>query len=272
MPFMFIIYLTMVLLCVAHATNTRQERYWLLIVLIPVIGAVLYTALIVIPQLINGRDTVGGFTGFELPGAPKGSVRSAERDLALARTPENLFRYAEALVGADRYADAEVLLRELSGNEIFANRPKFLMLDAKVKLKLGRYREAMATLDAYRAKHEFRSQTEALVLYAYAYEGLNDFDGADAVYRNSVDRIGGEELRYYYGLFLARNGRNFEARSVFQNLVARVERMPRFYRSQQAPWVRKAKAALRSAPVEARTTPFRRREDLGAPPSDDVAK
>jgi hypothetical protein len=247
MPFMFIIYLTLVLLCVAHATSTGQERYWLLIALVPVIGAVLYTAFIVIPQLMTDGASGGNFTGYKLLGAPKGGVRSAERELAMARTPENLFRYAEALAGDDRYADADVFLRELSANELFASRPKFLMLDAKVKLKLGHYREAMAALDAYRARHEFRSQTEALVLYACAYEGLHDFDSANAVYRNSVDRIGGEELRYYYGLFLARNGRNFEARSVLQNLVARVERMPRFYRSQQAPWVRKAKAALRLA-------------------------
>lgn len=247
MPLMIIIYLMLVLLCAAHITNTGQERYWLLIILIPIAGAVLYTAFVVLPDVMSARSASGG-SPFGGGGANAvRNLRAAERSLAVVRTPDNLFRYAELLASDGRYREADVFLRELSANEVFASRPKFLLLDAKAHLRLGRYREALEALDKYRAQHEFRSQTEALVLYACAHEGLRDFDSADAVYRNSVDRIGGEELRYYYGEFLARNGRISEARQVFDQLIARVNRMPRFYRTQQAVWVRKARHALNSS-------------------------
>jgi hypothetical protein len=246
MPLMLIIiYLTLVLLCAAHITNTGQERYWLLIILIPIAGAVFYAVFVVLPGLLNSRRSSGA-SGFSRGGPARG-LRAAERALAVARTPENLFHYAEMLAAEGRHQEADRLLRELDSNDLFASRPRFLLLDAKTHLRLGRYRQALETLERYRARHEFRSQTEALVLCACAYEGLGDFDGADAVYQNSVDRIGGEELRYYYGEFLARNGRIGEARRVFDQLIARVNRMPRFYRTQQAVWVRKARRALNSS-------------------------
>lgn len=239
MPIIIIIYLTLVLLCAVHITNTGQERYWLLVVLFPVVGAVLYAILVVLPGIVNGRGVSGGGLAH--------SLRAAGRALAVARTPENLFRYAELLCEEGRYREADVFIRELSGNDLFASRPRFLLLAAKADVRLGRYRNALETLDKYRARHEFRSQTEALLLYACAHEGLRDLKSADAVYRNSIDRIGGEELRYYYGEFLVRNGRIDEARQIFDQLIARVNRMPRFYRTQQAIWVKKARRALNAS-------------------------
>jgi hypothetical protein len=89
------------------------------------------------------------------------------------------------------------------------------------------------------------TQGPALALCSYAHEGLKDFDRAEAVYRESLDTIGGEEFRYHYGEYLMRRDRLAEARQTFQQVVMRSSHMTRQYREQEREWIKKARQQLK---------------------------
>jgi hypothetical protein len=250
MPVFASFYLILAVLCIVHAYQTGQERFWIFVVLFfPFIGSLAYIGAVFVPMALSSSGTQKSLRTLRDSVNPQRYLEAAERQLAMARTPENLFLYGEALVDLNRFEDADVIMRELGQNPVYAEFPKFLLLCAKIDIYLHRFQEALTTLDRYREFSRSKLQGPALVLYSYAYEGLNDFDSAEAVFKETLDRIGGEELRYHYGEFLMRRGRRAEARNIFHQVVTRSEQMSRHYRSQEGQWIKKARQQLKLIPA-----------------------
>lgn len=246
MPVLGLFYITLAILCIVHAVQTGQDKFWIYVILIfPFLGSIAYMAAVFIPMAISSHGTQKSVRSLRDKLNPQRYLEAAEQQLNLARTPENLFLFGEALVEQGRFEDADVILRELSQNQAYAEYPKFLLLHAKTHIWLKRYAQALELLERHQEHSVSAVQSPALVLLSYAHEGLKEFDKAEAVYVNALDNTGGEELRYHYGEYLLRRGRPGEARNVFQQVLTRSAQMSRHYRSQENVWIKQSREQLK---------------------------
>lgn len=246
MPALGLFYIVLAVLCIVHAVQTGQDRFWIFVVLIfPFLGSIAYMAAVFIPMAISSNGAQKGVSSLRDKLNPQRYLDAAEQQLNMARTPENLFLYGEALANQGRFEDADVILKELAQNQAYAEYPKFLLLYARTHIWLKRYAQALEMLERYEEHSVSAIQGPALVLLSYAHEGLKEFDKAEAVYVNALDNTGGEELRYHYGEYLVRRGRLGEARNIFQQVLTRSAQMSRHYRSQEGEWIKRSREQLR---------------------------
>lgn len=259
MTFFILLHLTVGILCIFHRFSAGAERYWIAVVLmVPFSGSLVYTAAVLLPALLESGNAAGR------PAARR--KRNARRKMRMMQkeagprvppappsrameTPADLLRHAGALADAGRLAEADAALDALARRPFFADDPDFLFLRANIHERLRRFPEALAALDRYQEVSPASPPGPAFALYALVYEGLGDYDRAEAVYVGAMDRISDDALRCQYGEYLFRRGRTVEAGVVLRQALARADALPPSRRAQEAFWIERARALLeRMAP------------------------
>jgi hypothetical protein len=233
------------ILCAIHAVRTRQEMYWIwLLVIAPGLGPLIYFFAVIAPGLFGGRTArrVGGAAVRAMD--PEREYRLAKQALEETPTIGNRARVADAALMLGRASEAEPLYREsLIGQ--FADDPAILMGHARALLELQRYQEALDQIERLHAQNS--ADPEVALAYARAYEGLRRFDEADAPYRFAADRIPGLEGAARYVAFMAKAGRTADARTGLDELNRRLPKIPSHFRAEARRWRDYAAHAVNSA-------------------------
>ncbi len=230
-------------LCV-HVVRTNQPMWWLLIILLTQpIGGLVYLIAIVLPEMGGGvaAQRFGASARKALdPGREYREAKSASDEAA---TVHNLMRLAKAAQALGRHEEAQGVFGQ-AAQGIHADDPVLLLGRATSLTELGRYEEALSLMQRLGAEGEEVNAPAARLTMARINEGLGHMSLAETDYRSAAERLPGLEGLGRYTAFLARTGRQTEARESLAEIDRRLARSTPQFRREGRPWRELAARAL----------------------------
>jgi len=190
-----------------HAIRSGQQLYWLLILFaFPLLGSIVYFVAIFLPDFKSSYTVQKSL--FRMTSAAVSSIdpgrelREAKAAYEFTPTAQNQWRYADALLAADRVEEA-VQQFELCLQGPFANDLEIQFAAANAQLRFNRPEKALQLLLAIRSgSATFRTESVTLML-AQIYAGLGKDDLAKAEFEQAVARFGSVQARAEYALWAA---------------------------------------------------------------------
>jgi hypothetical protein len=218
----------------AHVVRSRQDTFWLwIIIMSPPLGGLVYLAIVVIPGLFRGTAARKVAQGTREALDPHRDYREAKAALELSPSVHNRMRVAAAASELGRYDEAEALYRE-AAQGVHAEDPALRLGRAKALIELGRHAEALALLEAI--EREGESTAPVSLALARAYQGLQRVDEADRAYRIAVERTPGLEAIARHAAFLRQIGRRGEAAELTAEIDRRAERAIGPFKKEARAW------------------------------------
>jgi hypothetical protein len=227
-----------------HASRTGRMQPWAFIILmVPFLGAMAYICVELVPEWVSS------------PGA-----RQARQRVANRLDPDK--RYREL---SDRLADSDTIANRanLAGECLNVARfdeaerhyghiltlplgdvPQYALGKAQAQFSAKRLSDALVTLDDLQKRWPDFQSPEGHLLYARVLAELGHVNEALEEYRAVSAYFPGAEATVRYGLLLNTVGRAAEARMVFNELLIKMRRAPRYLRNAQAEWLSIAEKQL----------------------------
>jgi hypothetical protein len=211
-------------LCV-HAVRTGQPMFWLWIILLvaPPIGGIVYLIAIVLPSILGGPTARRAGQAARETLDPARDYRRAKAAVEDSPTVHNRMRLAAAAGALGRWEEAESLYRE-AAQGVHAEDPALMFGLAHALVELGRHGEALPILQRLGQEGDPGHTPQLGLLFARVYEGLGRAAEADRHYRSGGMGVPGLEGLARYAAFMARTGRMAEARELLAEIDGRLAR------------------------------------------------
>lgn len=230
-------------LCVIDVIRNGRNQLWIMaLVFLPVASTIAYVVLEVYPRFQGNRHVRTARATVAAKLDPDKDVRTARAALDMADTVANRMRLADALAAQGNHAEALPLYREAA-----ALGP----VDLRTAEKLARAEfetddpaSALATLDAAPRASAQSDRDRIGLLRARVLDAVGRKDEALALYADLVTRLPGEEGRCRYAALLLEEGKDATARTILEEVEARMKLMDRQQRAAEADMYRWAMARL----------------------------
>jgi hypothetical protein len=220
-----------------HVVRSGQQIFWIWIILVvfPPIGALVYFFAIVLPELIRGPTArkVGRAARETLD--PLRTYRDAKAAHDQSPTVHNQMRLAAAAAELGRHDEAETHYAQ-AAQGVHADDPALLLGRAKALVELNRPAEALALLEKLRSDGKEGETPQAVLTFARAYEGLGRNGEAASNYEWAAPRLPGLEGIARHAAFLARTGRKAEAAERLAEIDRRIERANPHFQKEGRVW------------------------------------
>ena len=242
MPFIGLSLIIQIALAI-HVIKTGNDRYWIYIILIPGIGALLYFITQVLPDLGQTRTAHNAKNSLIKAIDPKRELRKKMQQLAVANTLENKLKLADECLEANMPSDA-VELYESCLTGVGEGDPDIMVKLAHAYFANQEYDKTLKILDKTIELNPNYNSTNGHLLYARSLEQLQRYDEALEEYEVVAQNYPGEEGRVRYGLLLKQLNKIDKANEVFTDAINRSQLAPKFYQKKEKYWTKLAKANL----------------------------
>lgn len=241
MPIGLGLHVVIALFFAVHAVRSGQDRYWLFILFaFPLLGSVVYALAIWLPDwrfTHTGRQVV---RGVQRTLDPNRELRFAQEAYETAATTENRMRLADALVEAQRPADA-LSHYQAALRGIHADDPELQVRLARAYLDANQPADARRLLDdLIRRRPDFRSPAGHLI-YARAVAAEGDRTKARHEFDTLVGYFSGFEAHAHYAQVLDDWGEHEAAMRLRDESLQRARRLPAHSRRMNEEWLRRLK-------------------------------
>ncbi len=230
---------------IVHAAKTGRFWPWGFVILfIPVFGALAYVLVELLPEWFGsaqGQRTRRRVTSTLDPGK---RYRALTEQLEVTDTIANRTALAEECLALGKFAEAKAHYEHVLSLPL-GDDPAYALGKARAEFGLGNAAATVATLDDLRARWPDYQSADGHLLYARALEQSGRTADALAEYAAVANYYPGAEARVRYGLLLARQGRQAEAKTIFSEVLAQLKRAPKYVRRAQSEWIALAEKALR---------------------------
>ena len=226
---------------VVHVIKTGRSNTWVFIVLFfPLIGSLAYFIVELLPELTNTRSARSAQRSLAKTVDPDKALREASEQYALARTAQNAMTLAREHLQRDNFSAAKELYeRSLSG--VHSDDPDLLLGLAQTHFGLKEYADAVSCLDTLKDKNPGKTSQDGHLLYARALEELGRSEDALHEYQTLVGYCSGPEPSCRLGALLKAQGRLYEARAVFESVLARSKTAGKHHNTLYRDWIALAK-------------------------------
>ena len=250
MPILGFLHIAVAIFFAVHAVRSGRNMYWIMIlILFPFLGSVVYFFAEYLPEIRH--STVARKSARVVTSLidPKRELREAQ--LAFDRTPtvDNRSRLAEALLARGEF-DAAIEQFQACASGPYAKDVKFLRGLARAQLAGGRHGAAVATLERLFADQPQEAGGDAALWYAQALAEVDETRALAAFERASAAHDTTETLAAY-GLYLARLGRDAQARAMLERVLHNGRVGTPSSRELNRPWLDQARAALKELDARA---------------------
>ena len=250
MPLLGILDIVVAVFFAVHALRTGRSMFWLLVLLMfPFLGSLIYFFAEFLPDLRHSNTGRKSARAVKALVDPNRALREAQ--FAFERTPtvDNRARLAEALLAR---GDVEAAIEHYAAcaSGPYAKDAKFRRGLARAQIAGGRHAEAARTLQALFDDSPEEANGEAALWLAQACAEAGDEAGAHAAFARALQTFHTTETRCAYGLYLARVGRDAQARPLLESVLHDARTGTDYSRSQNRDAIEQARAALKT--LEAR--------------------
>jgi len=244
-PLGFLLSLAIAVLLCWHAMKTGRDTMWLWIILMfqPIGGAV-YFFLNIVPDIFGGTTARRVSAAARETLDPHREYREAKAACDDTPTVRNQSRLATAAMHMGRYDEAEALFRQ-AAHGVHADDPVLLLGLANALLELDRPADALEVLERLGQDQAHGRTPAAAMALGRAYEALGRTAEADTALQWAAERLPGFEALARYAAFMARSGRQGEAREVVAELDKRMTKLRGPFRKEAQVWRDHAAQALR---------------------------
>lgn len=220
-----------------HVVRTGRDRFWIYIIMfVPAIGCLIYFLTQILPEL--GKNRTINRAGKTLIKAidPQRELRKRKEELEFSDTIDNRLQLANECMEANFIEDAISLYEScLKGSN--EDDPDIMLKLAQAYFLAGNSDKTKSTLEKLiQTNPDFKS-VDGHLLYARSLENLGLVDDAMKEYEILARSYPGEEARVRYALLLKTTGKTEEAQKVFNEILLRVKRSPKFYRKKEKQWI-----------------------------------
>ena len=224
---------------IVHFIRRRPDYFWLWIILIHWIGALVYIFVEVIPDAGLLRQ---GFKVF-----PR-RKRIHELESAILDNPSagNYEELADLYMEEGDYARARACYDKSISLRTDSIDPFYRRGIAEVRM--SDFTAAVPDLERVVRDDPSYDFHQAMGLLAHSYAQTGQPEKADKLFQEATKISTSSETYYNYATFLAAQGRIAEARDWAQRLLAKKRNMPGYLKRRERPWFRKADGLLSRLP------------------------
>lgn len=243
----YIISLLVSVSLIVHCIKTHRNTIWVIVLIaLPLIGALVYFCVEILPELLGSRSSRRAMRGLRGTLDPEGDLRRLENEMKVTGDVHSRQRYADELVRLGRANEAlSIYKNSLTG--VFADDPKLLLGYARAQFAAGETSGARQTLDELIAKNPDFKSADGHLLYARALEAEGNDEKALTEYATLAEYYPGAEAGVRYAKLLGRKGQRPLARQVLEGLLDRAKYAPAHYKKAQREWLDEAESELRSS-------------------------
>jgi hypothetical protein len=219
----------------------RPDTYWLwVIIFLGPMGALIYIALEVIPDLGLLRDSFKGFPR-------RRRIHGLESAILDNPSAGNFEELADLYLEEGNYARARQCYDKAISSRTDSPDPFYRR--GQTEIQMGDFAAAVPDLErvvSKEAKYDFH---RAAGLLAFAYAQTGQQEKAEALFKEVTKISTLSETYYNYAEFLASQGRKAEAREWAQRILAKKPTMPGYLKRRERPWFRRANGLLKRLPA-----------------------
>ncbi len=225
---------------IIHFIRRRPDTYWLWIILIHWMGALVYIFVEVIPDAGLMRQSFKVF--------PR-RRRIHELESAILDNPSagNYEELADLYLEEGKFARARESYDKAISSRTDSPDPFYRR--AVAAIHMDDFAAAVPDLERVLSREPKYDFHRAAGLLAWAYANTNQPAKAEALFQEVTKISTLSETYYNYACFLASQQRNAEAREWARRILAKKPTMPGYLRRRERPWFRKASGLLKRVPV-----------------------
>lgn len=228
---------------IIHAFKTGRPIYWvLLLFFLPGISCVFYFILEILPEMRRSAKVQQIGADLARVANPGAEVKRAKQALEIADTLQNRQALAQAYASSGSYAEAIELYERC--RKMRRDDPQILFELGEARFHVGDFVAAAELLDRLTEVDPHHKTHEREMLQAQLLEATGQRDEALAAYENLVRTFPGEAARCRFALLLQETGDDERARELFEEVVAKARRAPKYYQKAQRDWIQLAKKNL----------------------------
>lgn len=220
---------------IVHFIRRRPDFFWIWVILIHPIGALVYILMEVVPDAGLLR---GSFQFFPR----RRRIHDLENVVMDNPSPGNYEELGMLYLDDGNYARARACYDKAISSRTDHVDPFYRRALAEVEL--GDFAAAVPDLERAVTSDPDYDFHRAKGLLAWAYAQTGQTEKANAMFREAVRISTISETYYHYALFLESQQRSAEAREWAQKILAKKPTMPGYLKRRERPWFRKASAVL----------------------------
>ncbi len=229
-----------------HAVKTGRFMPWFYVIMfLPGIGSLAYFIMELLPEWMGSPDGQKTRARISKTLDPEKTYRALKTEVEIANTIANRAALAQECLALGRHDEAWAQYDAILGMYL-GDEPAYMVGRARAEFGLGRFADALATLEEVRRRWPDWQSGDGHLVYARALEEEGRVAEAVDEYRALSNYYAGAEPRVRLGLALRRLGRESEARTVLADVIRQMSRAPKYARKTQAEWISLAENALRA--------------------------
>ncbi len=228
------------IVAIVHFIRRRPNFFWLWIILMHWMGALVYIAVEVVPDAGLLRQSFQVFPR-------RRRIRELEAIVLDNPSAGNYEEMADLYLEEGKYAWARQCYDKAISSRTDSPDPFYRR--GLAEIELGDFAAAVTDLERATAKDPKYDFYRAAGLLAHAYAQTGQVEKADALFRKTTQISTLSETYLNYANFLAAQGRNAEAREWAQRILAKKPTLPGYLRRRERPWFRKANGLLKQLPA-----------------------
>ncbi len=224
-------------LAIIHFIRRRPENWWLLVILMGgALGALVYLAVEALPDLLDP----GTRNFFQR----RRRIQELEALVQQNPAPGNYEELGDVYIESGKWAEARACYDKSISTRTDSLDPFYRRGIAE--MELGDFAASAADLERVINKDPNYDFNRAIGLLAHAFAKTGQPEKARKLFEQANRRSTLSETQLHYAEFLAGQGEKEQAREVVASMVKRWPAMPRFQKRRDRPWLRRAKALLKT--------------------------
>jgi hypothetical protein len=223
------------IVAIVHFIRRRPDFFWIWVILIHPIGALVYIVIEVIPDAGLLR---GSFQVFPR----RRRIHELERIVVDNPAAGNYEELGLLYLDDGNFARSRACYDKAISSR--TDHPDPFYRRGIAEIELGDFAAAVPDLERTVLSDADYDFHRAKGLLAWAYAQTEQPDKASAMFREAVKISTISETYYHYALFLQSQGRMAEAREWAQKILDKKPTMPGYLRRRERPWFRRASGLL----------------------------
>lgn len=222
-------------IAIVHFIRRRPNFFWLWIILIHWLGALVYIVVEVIPDAGLLRSSFQMFPR-------RRRIHELEREILDNPSAGNYEELGQLYLDDRDFSRAKTCYDKSISSR--TDHPDPFYRRGIAEIELGDFAAAVPDLERALKSDPDYDFHRGKGLLAWAYAQTGQVEKANSMFREATRISTISETYYHYALFLESQGRKSEAREWAQKILAKKPTMPGYLRRRERPWFRRANEVL----------------------------